>query len=80
MFPDGDLNFLVIPEQTEVNLKQLTCTELHNKTHWAFIGEDLIKEHMISDMMANLKKYLEYEEKDDGANVLCIGTITVATR
>lgn len=80
LFPNDELNFLVIPGQLECNLRQITNTKTYSKTDWAFIGEDLIKARLVSEMYENLVNKLEYEETDENGYVTCSGTLTLAVR
>ena len=78
MFPDDELNFLVVPQKINTDLKELVIQNTYSKANHDFFGEELIKDNMLRKAHKELKECMRYEEVWSGEVCICNGYITVS--
>ena len=70
MYPDNELNFLVVPEQIDVQITEITARKTLNEVNYPWFGTEKIKEILLTEMIDSLKKYIEVSVEQDEEKIV----------
>ena len=77
MFPDNEMNFLVVPGQADIQITEITARTVMDKHLHSLLHDYERRDKVLKQMHESLDKYMEYSElwKDD--RCLCKGKIYI---
>ena len=78
MFPDSELNFMVVPSHADIKLVEVMATDSVSGADYSTLDNDARKELLLNQMQSVLMKHMKYSDEWNGEQWIVKGALYIA--